>query len=166
MSLGRKLLIGVVAVLGAMQLVPVDRANPPEDGPLQVPAPVAQILERSCDDCHSNRTQWPWYGYVAPASWLLKKDINEGREHLNFSTWRRYDAKKQAKLLKETWKEVEEGEMPLDIYLIMHRDAVLSDADKTVLREWTESARAGLGVTLPTGPEAEGDDHDHADHAH
>lgn len=164
MKRGSKILIGVLAVFVAMQLVPIDRSNPPEDGPLQPPPDVAKVLERSCNDCHSNKTTWPWYGYVAPASWLLKRDIVEGREHLNFSTWRQYDAKKQAKLFKETWQEVEEGEMPLPIYLVMHRDAALSDADKALLRQWTQNERARLGVTESTAPDAGEDEHEEHEH--
>lgn len=165
MSLRRKILIGVVAVFIAMQLVPIDRTNPPEDGPLQAPPRVAQVLERSCYDCHSHKSRWPWYGYVAPSSWLLRRDIVEGREHLNFSTWERYDAKKKAKLLEELWEEVDEGEMPLGIYVVMHPDAKLGAEDMAVLRDWTMGMRAGLGVTQPTAPSPE-DEHDHAGHAH
>lgn len=166
MSRGMKVLVGVVVVFGLMQLVPIDRSNPPVDGPLQAPPEVAKILERSCNDCHSHQSRWPWYGYVAPVSWLLWRDINEGREHMNFSTWQRYDAKRQAKKLKEIWEEVDEGEMPMAIYLVMHSDAKLTAADKDVLHNWTTQARASLGVTLPTTPEGAGDEGGHEGHEH
>ena len=101
---------------------------------------VRAVLERSCYDCHSHETRWPWYAWVAPTSWLLAWDVSEAREHLNFSTWNRYDAEKRRELLEEAWEEVEEGHMPLRIYLWLHPDAKLGDAERELLRDWSESA--------------------------
>ncbi len=97
----RSLLAGLLAVFVAIQLVPVQRTNPPFDPAIALersvalPSNVRAILDRSCKDCHSNETRWPGYGYVAPASWLLVRDVNEGREHLNFSEWGLQDAEAQ-----------------------------------------------------------------------
>ena len=74
--------------------------------------------------------------FVAPVSWLAAKDVHEGREELNFSTWNNYDARKQVKLMHESWEQVEEGEMPLWFYTPLHRDAKLSATDKSLLRQW------------------------------
>jgi hypothetical protein len=79
---------------------------------------------------------WPWYSRIAPVSWLIASDVREGREELNFSTWDQYTTKQQIEKLKESWEEVEEGEMPLWFYLPVHRDAVLSDKDRATLRQW------------------------------
>ena len=106
-------------------------------GEIDAPARVKEILRRSCYDCHSNETVWPWYSYIAPASWLLEDDVAEGRAELNFSEWRGYDEKKKTKKMKEIWEEVKEGEMPQWYYIIMHSDAALSDADKQIIRDWT-----------------------------
>lgn len=126
----------IVAFIG-IQFVPVERSNPPVSGEIEAPAPVKEILMRSCYDCHSNETVWPWYSYIAPMSWLLEDDVNEGRAELNFSEWNGYDEKKKQKKIKETWEEVNEGEMPQWYYVIMHPEAKLSEADKQVIRDWT-----------------------------
>jgi hypothetical protein len=131
-----KIALAVVAALLLIQLVPVDRENPPVTSEVAAPEPVRAVLRRSCYDCHSHETRWPWYARVAPVSWLVAHDVHEGREHLNFSTWDRYDAKKRRELREEAWEEVDEGEMPLWFYLPLHPDARLSDADRAALRAW------------------------------
>jgi hypothetical protein len=73
---------------------------------------------------------------VAPASWLLARDVTEAREHLNFSTWNRYDAEERREKLEEAWEEVEEGDMPLWFYVPLHPEARLDEADKETLRRW------------------------------
>jgi hypothetical protein len=130
----------VVAVFAAIQLVPVDRSNPAVESEVPAPEPVRSVLRRACYDCHSNETVWPWYSRVAPVSWLVAHDVHDGREELNFSAWNRLSEKKQAKMLRETWKEVSEGEMPPAIYLVMHGDAQLSLDDRTLIREWSQGA--------------------------
>ena len=132
--------LGIALV--AIQLVPVSRENPPEDGVVPAPPEVAAVLERSCFDCHSNRTRWPWYAWVAPVSWLVAYDVHEAREHLNFTEWNRIDAEERAKMIAEAWEEVEEGEMPLWFYLPLHAEARLSEADREALRLWAEAEGA------------------------
>ncbi len=134
----------MVLIFGGIQLVPVTRENPPVESDVPAPPEVKAVLRRACYDCHSNETVWPWYSRVAPISWLVARDVHEGREHLNFSTWNRYDTKRQVKMWKETWKEVEEGEMPPWLYLGPHREARLSDRDRAILRAW---ARTGASAT-------------------
>ena len=75
----------VIAAFILIQFVPVDRSNPPVLSDVQAPAEVQTILRRSCYDCHSHETHWPWYAYVAPASWFVVDHIEEGREDLG--TW-------------------------------------------------------------------------------
>ena len=108
----RWLLLGILLILIAIQFVPVDRVNPPVETEVPAPAPVRVILRRACYDCHSNETVWPWYSQVAPFSWLLAHDVREGRAELNFSTWNQYSTQRQVKKLQESWKEVNEGDMP------------------------------------------------------
>ncbi len=126
----------LVAVLGLIQLIPVERSNPAVEEEIQAPVVVQGILERACYDCHSHATRWPWYARVAPVSWLVAHDVDEGREHLNFSTWNRYDAKERAEKVEEIWEEVEEGEMPLWFYLPLHPEAELSESDHAALKAW------------------------------
>jgi hypothetical protein len=97
---------------------------------------VKAILERSCYDCHSNRTRWPWYSHVAPVSWLVARDVHEGREELNFSNWPAFDLEKQDDHLKHIKKQVERGKMPLPIYLSMHPRARLSESERRIVVDW------------------------------
>jgi hypothetical protein len=138
----RALLVALVALV-AIQFVPVPRSNPPVETEVPAPAPVREILKRACYDCHSHETRWPWYSRVAPVSWLVAHDVDEAREHVDFSAWNRYDPPKRAKQLEEIWEEVEEGEMPLWFYVLLHPEARLSDEDRAVLRRWTQSGEAG-----------------------
>lgn len=136
----RKILIVIgvsVAVLLAIQLVPVGRDNPPVTADFDGPDAVKQVLRASCYDCHSNETTWPWYSRVAPTSWLVAHDVDEARDHLNFSHWGRLDPDRRAKLADEIWEEVSDGEMPLKVYLIAHPDARLDDARRATLRDWS-----------------------------
>ena len=133
----------LAVVLLAIQLVPVERSNPPVEGEVDAPDEVAALLERSCYDCHSNQTRWPWYSRVAPISWLVAHDVEEGREHLNFSEWNRLDAKERRELMHEIWEEVEEGEMPLWFYLPLHPEARLAPDDLDSLRAWTGAGGHG-----------------------
>jgi hypothetical protein len=135
-----KIFLVIVVVIAAIQFIPVERTNPPIGEDISVSSEVKGILKRACYDCHSHETIWPWYSQVAPASWLLAWDVAEGREELNFSTWNRYSPKKQDKIIKEIWKEVQEGEMPPWFYLPLHPKARLSDNDRNLLETW---ARGG-----------------------
>jgi len=102
---------------------------------------VAAILERSCRDCHSNQTVWPWYTNVAPISWWLSNHVNEGRQNLNLSEWGRLDHDRQDRKLRQICDEVQDGVMPLSSYLPMHPQAKLSAEDKKILCDWTEAER-------------------------
>ncbi len=143
MNKGRVVMRAAVALLvavAAIQFVPVERTNPPVDGEVSAPSEVRAVLQHSCYDCHSNATVWPWYGRVAPFSWLVAKDVREAREELNFSTWARLAPREQAHLLQEIGKEVEEGEMPPRLYLLPHPRARLSADDQAILQAWARTA--------------------------
>jgi hypothetical protein len=128
--------LSVLVALLAIQLVPVDTSNPPVTGDIPTSPGVKAVLRRACYDCHSNETKWPWYGRVAPVSWLVARDVGAGRAELNFSTWNQYSTQQQVKKLKESWEKVAEGEMPPWFYLPAHRDARLSAEDRALLRRW------------------------------
>lgn len=119
-----------------IQLVPVERTNPPVVSDIKTSPEVKSVLKRACYDCHSNETVWPWYSRVAPVSWLVAHDVNEGREYLNFSRWDEYSVKQKVELIKESLEEAEEGEMPPWVYIPAHPDALLSIEDIQVLRKW------------------------------
>ena len=138
MKLVSKVLLGVGALLVLIQLIRPSQMNPPVTGKIQAPAEVITLLERACYDCHSNETKWPWYSQVAPVSWLVSRDVNDARKHLNFSEWENYEAGRKLKKLEELVEEVGEGEMPLAIYLPLHPEAKLTAADRSVLVEWAK----------------------------
>ena len=142
--LRRALWVGLAALVIA-QAFRIDKTNPPVQQDVAAPPEVDLLLRRACYDCHSNETVWPWYSDVAPLSWLLARDVREGRRELNFSTWNAYDAKKKAKKLKETAEEVAEEEMPPWFYVAAHRHAALSPADVERLRAWTAEELAKSG---------------------
>ena len=107
----------------------IEESSPP-------PADVSKVLNRSCMDCHSNRTVWPWYSNVSPVSWFLKGHVDRGRDHLNFSEWARYDRRETMYLLKDICKTASAGTMPLGSYALVHRDAALTPDDVRTLCTW------------------------------
>src|SRR5262249_55501205 len=121
----RKVAAAAIAVAALIQLVPVRRDNPPVKTEVTAPPAVRSILERSCYDCHSNRTVWPWYSYVAPVSWLVAKDVRNGRREVNFTDWPLFDQDEQDHILSHIVKQVQRQSMPLPIYLTMHPKARL-----------------------------------------
>ena len=118
---------GILILFLLIQLVPFGRqhANPPVVQEPNWDSPqTRELVQRACFDCHSNETVWPWYSKVAPVSWLLQRDVNEGRKHLNLSEWNK---------VREPYEIIEviqEGEMPPSIYLIMHPEARLTQTEK------------------------------------
>jgi len=133
-------LVALIGVFAVIQLVPVDRSNPPVESEAPATPGVRSILRRACYDCHSNEAVWPWYSRIAPVSWLVARDVHEGRRELNFSTWNRYTTKQQLTKLKQSWDEVAEGEMPPFLYRPVHPGARLSDDDRAALRDWSAAA--------------------------
>lgn len=135
--------IGLCVGFIIIQFVPVNRANPQVEGDFRPPVEVVSVLRRACYDCHSNETVWPRYSRIAPVSWVIARDVHEGRAALNFSTWNRLSANKQAEAVRESWEEIAEGKMPTWFYLALHPEARLSPADQSVLRAWSASAGHG-----------------------
>jgi len=134
----------LIAAFIVMQFIgnrPETKKDNPADllATAKVPADVSTILRNSCYDCHSNETVYPWYAHVAPVSWLVNHDVSEGREELNFSEWDNLKLTKKAKMLDKISEEVvEEGDMPMAIYVVLHKKAKLSDADRKKIGEWVD----------------------------
>ena len=138
----KKLLIILILVFIGIQFVPmnVPADLPVKDGDaLEAPEEIQAILERSCFDCHSSHTTFPWYSNIAPVSWFTKNHVKEAREHMNFSTWGSYTDEKKLKYLEKIPKAIE-SKMPMPSYLIMHAEAKLSDADKKAISDWAAEA--------------------------
>ncbi len=102
---------------------------------------IANTLKVACYDCHSNQPTYPWYTNIAPFSWWIKHHIDEGSHHLNFSIWGTYTEKRKNHKLDECVEMVEEGEMPMSSYTLMHGDAKLTDAQKQQLVEFFKSLK-------------------------
>ncbi|MFN0140670.1 MAG: heme-binding domain-containing protein [Pyrinomonadaceae bacterium] len=138
------LAIIIVAAFVVIQFFRIDKTNPPVveanrlEAALAVPADVSMILGRSCADCHSNNTSYPWYSNIQPAAWFLEDHIDQGRRELNLSEFNTYTAKKKKRKLEEVCEMVESGAMPLPSYLWIHRDAALSESERKALCEWAK----------------------------
>jgi heme-binding protein len=153
--------IAVVAILAASQFIRPAKTNPmiheekSIDAYVQVPRDVATVFDRACQDCHSNKTQWPWYSNTAPVSWFVIDHVNHGRKHLNFSDWNHIDRHGPplgtAQQLEKICKEVSSGEMPLASYLLLHPEARITTKDARVICEWTRSEQERLASSQIEG---------------
>lgn len=127
---------GLAVLLLGAQFVPVAaKENPPVVADFDEAKEVEEILRRACYDCHSNEVRWPWYASVAPASWLVARDVVEGRNAFNFSEWPEDEDDRQF-LREQALEIVKDGEMPPWFYLPMHPEANLSEADLAILEKW------------------------------
>lgn len=139
-----------VAVFIIMQLFRPSFSNPEHvpgetlEDSTTVPADVGVILSRSCNDCHSNKTSYPWYSKISPFSWFLSTHIDEGRSELNFSVWNTYTVQKKIHKLEEICEMVETKAMPLPSYLWIHRDAELSVEQSKTLYGWATAEKQRL----------------------
>ncbi len=123
-------------ILTLIQLHPVDRSNPPVRADIMAPLRIASLLRRACYDCHSNETNWPWYSYAAPASWLVAADVTDGRDRMNFSAWREDNSDDQKGNAHDILKTLKKGEMPPSGYILMHPEAQLTQPETKELLVW------------------------------
>lgn len=145
----KKILLSLLVVLVLIQLVPIDRSVPDNIqesasffSQMEVPSDVQSLMEQACLDCHSYKTNYPWYSYIAPVKFFLSDHIQEGREHLNFDEWASYSKKKADHKLEECVEELEEGEMPLEGYALVHSEADLSEEEREMLMDFFRSLRS------------------------
>ncbi|MEN9448629.1 MAG: hypothetical protein RJA25_1919 [Bacteroidota bacterium] len=142
----RNILLLVVVFLIAIQFVHFEKNQSTEILPTDItqvttiPEDVLTILKTSCYDCHSNNTVYPWYDKIQPISFWLKRHVDNGKKHLNFSDFGSYDAARKSKKMREIAEEIEKGDMPLSSYTLIHKEAVLTEAQKTLVINWTKSA--------------------------
>jgi hypothetical protein len=159
----KRLFLLIAVILLAAQFYRPSKLNPPVDPRQEIAASVnihpevAEIFERSCNDCHSNQTIWPWYSHVAPVSWLIANDVQEGRKELNFSEWASYGPEKSDKLLNKLCKETSRGAMPQFPYSLLHPKAKLTDADVQALCNWTKTIRKSAPTVAEEMSEREED---------
>jgi hypothetical protein len=150
--MAKRILIGVIILLVIVQFIQPPHNNAPADTPtdithaVAVPADVMTVLKKSCYDCHSNHTDYPWYSKITPVNWWLNNHINEGKRELNFSEFATYTERKKSKKLEETAKQVEKKEMPLSSYTLIHTDAKLTDAQRQLVINWAKSVNPTPGA--------------------
>ena len=113
------------------------------------PNEVKVILDKACNDCHSNNTNYPWYASIQPAAWWLNDHVQDGKKHLNFSIYKSYNLRRQYHKMEEVIDEVKEGEMPLNSYTWIHRNAKLSTEEKTRLTNWAQSIMDTMKAKYP-----------------
>ena len=150
MSRRNKVLLALVAIVFSIQLIRPAKTNPPIDpqrelaADTQLPRQVADALNRSCNDCHSNRTTWPWYSNVAPFSWVITDDVNQGRRHVNFSDWTQYDPKHADHKLDQICGEIRGNWMPLTSYKLIHPNSRLTEHERAEICRWVGAERERL----------------------
>ncbi|HET6274252.1 MAG TPA: heme-binding domain-containing protein [Bacteroidota bacterium] len=115
----------------------------------EVPQLVQDILQRSCYDCHSSSTEYPWYAQVQPVGWWLYSHISDAKEELNFSEFALYGVRRQYIKLQQIAERVADNEMPLPSYLLLHADAELSPDQKKMLITWADTARDSMKSRYP-----------------
>jgi len=109
-----------------------------------VPKNIQNKLQISCYDCHSNNTQYPWYNKVQPVAWFLEDHIKEGKAELNFNEWNSLSTRRKTSKLRSIIKQIENGEMPLDSYTFIHRDARFSEAEAEEIINWVTQLKDSL----------------------
>jgi hypothetical protein len=138
----------VVVAFGLLQFANPRRTNPPVVSDLMAtnapPPQVASMLHTACYDCHSSETRWPWYSRVAPMSWLVVKDVNDGRDALNLSDWPASKPERAAKRLEDMSEEISYAEMPPKKYTAIHTDARLTDSQRKELTDWLDAEASRL----------------------
>ncbi len=165
----KRVFLAGLGLVVALQLVPVNRAQPVIDPAkkLQPPPDVEAVLRASCYDCHSNETKWPWYGYVAPVSWWIANHVNDGRRHLNLSEWADLKprpgretrliggqlpttAQYQVRILGDMETSIMEEQMPIPSYLIMHPEARMSPEQFKLVTDWFHQLSAQISAGTVT----------------
>jgi hypothetical protein len=161
----RKILLALLVVLVIIQFIRPEKNQAAGVSPnditakYAVPANVQLVLKRSCFDCHSNNTTYPWYATIQPVAWWLSSHIDEGKEELNFSEFATYSPKKARHKLEEVGEAVTDGWMPLGAYLWIHHDARLKPEEAKLIADWASQLRSQIPA-----PADEKEEHHHEGH--
>lgn len=144
--IGIALTAAIAATVMLAQFYRPTISTPPGGGGLDAPPEVAALLHRSCFDCHSNETRWPFYARIAPLSWFAVHDVNRGRQELNFSEWNTYFPQTRHRKLQWIERSLTQQDMPPRLYTLMHPSSRLSAADRTMIVNWIETQLAEPGA--------------------
>ena len=149
MAVGRRTTLTVAvlaAAFAAVQCIRVAPSNPAPRGDLVAPPEVKVPLRRACFDCHSNETTWPWYSKVAPLSWVMARDVNRGRQRLNFSEWADYasDPETLKHKLDQIVESITRGDMAPWYYGVLHSDAQLNPHQRELIIHWATQEASSI----------------------
>ncbi|MGM0519562.1 MAG: heme-binding domain-containing protein [Campylobacterota bacterium] len=133
----RALLIFLIIFI-VMQFIQTKQENYETDKSLEIQAPkkVMNIFKNSCYDCHSGETSWPWYSNIAPFSWVINSHVKNGRKALDFSTWEKYTKEEKKEQLEDIYRTVY-ALMPLQSYVMFHKETDLTKEERKLIRDWT-----------------------------
>jgi len=149
-----RLIIKVFVVIGIITFVIIQFFQPEKNiGEItenhifkqeQLPENVQFTITNACLDCHSNNTKYPWYDRIAPVSWMVNKHVIQGKDELNFSEWGEFDAYDKIVALEDIRHEIEQKTMPLKAYVMIHREAKLSEEQVASMLAWIDKKGAEL----------------------
>lgn len=151
----KKIALVLLAVLIIIQFIHPAKNKSEGDQPNSIaklyspPADVKTILDKACMDCHSNNTRYPWYSKLQPADWWLTHHVNEGKAELNFDEYANKPVRFRYHKIEEAIEQVKKGEMPLNTYTWVHKDAILTDAEKTALTGWFDGILNDIKAKYP-----------------
>ena len=151
----KKILLAILIVLIVIQFIQPARNKSGQvlatdmAAMYKIPDTVQAVLKVACYDCHSNNTNYPWYTYLQPVGWMLANHIRHGKKELNFNEFGSYTARRQRSKLKAIANQVKDGEMPLNSYTLMHKDARLTREQKQLIMEWVQKTKDGLEQNNP-----------------
>ena len=138
----------VIVIFAALQIFQPARTNPLVKSDFlkatAAPPDVAAMFHAACYDCHSDETRWPWYSRVAPMSWQVAQDVNDGRRHINLSEWPTDNPDLARKKIQHMSDEIDDGDMPLKKYTLIHKDARLTAEQRDTLTQWLDTQSSTL----------------------
>lgn len=144
MKIAKKIVFWSLVAFALVQFIPIDRVNKPVDSKVnfvdsrKASEKIRTLLKGACYDCHSNETIYPKYAYIAPVSWSVKSHVNEGRQHLNFSVWGTYNKELKENMLDRSIEALKHKTMPMPGYIVYHKEANLSEAERSLLIQYFE----------------------------
>ncbi len=150
----KKVLLALLVVFLLIQLVQPARNESGQIMPndisktVAVPSDIQGILKKACYDCHSNNTVYPWYAHLQPMHWFMNNHIQSGKAELNFNEFGSYTPRRQQSKLRSIENSLENGSMPLSSYVLIHRNAILTETEKSLLLNWVQNSKDSLNKKI------------------
>jgi len=141
--------VAAIAAVGGSLIHPFGTPGTPSNNQTilreaQIDPETLAIVQRACQNCHSQQTEWPWYSHVAPVSWLLARDVQQARAQMNLSRWQEYPTDDRLRLLSAIGSAVRNRKMPVQRYVLLHPEARLTDIERQQIYRWTRTERSRL----------------------